>query len=155
MSRLLMGCMMVRMVTRSLSAKKWGSMRPEHPRITVVNDSPEFLALMQDLLQDATYPSTLIDGDRDNALELIEASKPDLLVVDLRMKGRALHGMEILRQVRNRPSLRGIPVLVCTAAAWGIEQVDEELASFERTSIVLKPFTIATLYGTIDRLLDG
>jgi hypothetical protein len=42
---------------------------PERKRITVVNDNPEFLGLMQDVLQDASYPATLIDGDRENARE--------------------------------------------------------------------------------------
>jgi CheY-like chemotaxis protein len=39
--------------------------------VVVVNDSPEFLELMADLLHDERYPVTVIDGDRGNAVELI------------------------------------------------------------------------------------
>lgn len=141
------------MLTILPSPRQEESLRPEHPRVTVVNDHPEFLSLMQDLLQDATYPSTLIDGDRGNALELIEASEPDLLIIDLRMMGDALHGMDVLRQVRQQPSLRQVPTLICTATKWGLEEIEHELAAFERTSLLTKPFTIAELYAAIEGLL--
>ena len=34
------------------------------PRVTVVNDSPEFLELVGDILADERIPTILIDGDQ-------------------------------------------------------------------------------------------
>ena len=48
----------------------------EHTHIVVVNDSPEFLELMADLLHDHHYAATVIDGDRENAVDLVRAASP-------------------------------------------------------------------------------
>lgn len=128
-------------------------MRPEHPRVTVVNDNPEFLELMQDLLQDATYPATLIDGTRDNALDLVGASIPDVLILDLRMGTDELHGLELLRQMRDRPDLHDIPTIVCTADRWALQKAEPQLAGMDRVRVLPKPFSIDELYRAIDEML--
>jgi len=125
---------------------------PEPKRVTVVNDDPAFLELMQDLLQDATYPATLIDGDRDNALELVEASDPQVLIVDLRLGSDELKGLDILRQVRRHPTLRTVPTVVCTADTWSLREFAEELRSMPGVSILTKPFQIADLYRMLEEL---
>ena len=130
-------------------------MPPEHPRITVVNDNPEFLALMQDLLQDATYPATLIDGDRPNAVELIEAAEPHVLIIDLRMGSQELHGWEILKEVRKRPALRSLPTVICTGDAWATETLADEVAAMPSVAILHKPFTIDGLHAAIDEALSS
>lgn len=128
-------------------------MSSSHPRVTVVNDNPEFLSVMQDVLQDGTYPATLIDGDRENAVDLIEASEPGVLIIDLRMGRQELHGVEILREVRRRPALRRIPIIVCSADQWALNEVRPELEALERLEILAKPFTIDNLYAAIERVL--
>jgi CheY-like chemotaxis protein len=122
---------------------------PERKRITVVNDNPEFLGLMQDVLQDASYPATLIDGDRENARELIEASDPEILVIDLRLGTDSLKGMEILRWLRDHPTYRHIPVIVCTADSWAVESMAEELNGMPKVTVLLKPFSVEALHAAL------
>lgn len=121
-------------------------------RVTVVNDSPEFLQLMQDLLQDANYPATLIDGERENAFELIEASEPEILIVDLRLGANDLRGLEILRMVREDEALRSVPTVICTADTWGMDAVHEAIAEFPHVAVLTKPFAIADLYRVLEEL---
>jgi CheY-like chemotaxis protein len=124
----------------------------EHPRITVVNDNPDFLELMRDILQDATWPTTTIDGGRENALELIEASEPELVIADLRLGGiDELRGLDILRHIRRSPSLRGVPVIVCSADRAGLEAAAEELDRMERVATLPKPFAMDELYRLISQ----
>jgi CheY-like chemotaxis protein len=125
---------------------------PELRRVTVVNDNPEFLELMQDLLQDATYPATLISGDRDNAMELIEASEPDILIVDLRLGTHELKGMDIVREVRRRPEFDSVPMLVCTADRWALNGLGDELEAMQGVGILPKPFAIDELYRSLEIL---
>lgn len=122
---------------------------PERRRITVVNDNPEFLGLMQDVLQDASYPATLIDGDRENARELIEASDPEILVIDLRLGTDRLKGMEILRWIRDHPTYRHIPVIVCTADSWAVESMAEELNRMPKVTVLRKPFSVEALHAAL------
>ena len=125
---------------------------PELRRVTVVNDSPDFLELMADLLHDANYPATLVDGDRDNARELIEVSQPEILIIDLRLGSDQLKGMDILRWVRNHPELSEVPTIVCTADAWALEQMADELRAMPHVSVLEKPFSVDQLYEARGRM---
>jgi CheY-like chemotaxis protein len=125
---------------------------PEPKRVTVVNDNPEFLQLMQDLLQDASYPATLVDGDRDNAFELIQASQPEILIVDLRLGSDHFRGLEILKLVRDDETLRRVPTVICSADSWGIDKVRAEVEEMDQVAFLTKPFAIADLYRVLGEL---
>ena len=130
-------------------------MSPEQkPRITVVNDSPEFLELMADLLHDERYPVTLIDGDRENAVELIEAALPQALIIDLRLGSDELHGWDVLTEVRRHPNLSELPTLICTGDLKGLERLADELAGMRRVATITKPFSVDELFSTLDALLQ-
>jgi CheY-like chemotaxis protein len=122
---------------------------PEPKRVTVVNDNPEFLQLMQDLLQDANYPATLVAGERDNATELIEASDPEILVIDLRLGSEGMKGLDILRWTRDHPTLRRVPAIVCTADSWGVEEVRADLNEMGNVTVLMKPFGVEELYALL------
>jgi CheY-like chemotaxis protein len=124
----------------------------DHVRVTVVNDNADFLELMQDLLQDATYPTTTIDGDRDNALELIEASEPELLIIDLRLGGDGVRGLDILRQVRAHGSLSHVPTIICTADHSALRSITAELDAMSRVAVLRKPFSLGELYRSIEQV---
>ena len=122
-------------------------------RITVVNDNPEFLELVHDILEDEHFETTAIDGDRDDALALVVQSNPDLLIIDLRMGSDELHGWDIAQQVRREPSLEGLPLIVCSADQTALLSLADDLAETKKVETLLKPFAISELTAAIDRLL--
>ena len=122
-------------------------------RVTVVNDNPEFLELVRDILEDDRYDTTTIDGDRDDALDAIRASRPDLLMIDLRNGSDELHGWDIAQEVRREPALAGLPVLVCSADAAALEALKEDLTATRHVGTLTKPFRIDALTEAIDSLL--
>ena len=127
--------------------------QPMAPRITVVNDNPEFLELVRDILEDDHFQTTCIDGDRDDALARIVRSNPDLLIIDLRMGRDELHGWAIAQEVRREPSLEGLPLLLCSADQDALLGLAADLAETKYVETLLKPFAIGELTGAIDRLL--
>jgi CheY-like chemotaxis protein len=122
-------------------------------RVTVVNDNPEFLALVRDILEDDRYETITIDGDRPDALDAIRASRPDVLMIDLRMGSEGLHGWEIAQQVRAEPDFDGLPVLICSADAPALKQLEQDLAADQHVASLVKPFSIDDLIAAIDGLL--
>jgi len=126
----------------------------QHQRVTVVNDNPEFLKLMGELLHQERYAVTLVDGDRDDAVDLIEASQPQALIIDLRLGTAELHGWEVLKALRSHPDLRELPSLICTGDLRGLEQVADQLAGMRRVSTLKKPFDIEELFSKLDALLE-
>ena len=128
-------------------------LNPERPRVVVVNDNREFLDLMADLLHDERYPTTVIDGDRADAVELILAAVPQMLIIDLRLGTEQLHGLDVIRQVRANPALREVPTLICTGDTVALASLEEELAAMRRVGTLVKPFSIDELLSKMEELL--
>ncbi|HUG29562.1 MAG TPA: response regulator [Candidatus Limnocylindria bacterium] len=124
-------------------------------RITVVNDNPDFLALVADILETDEHVTTLVDGDVPDALEQVRASNPDVLMIDLRMGSGRLHGWEIAQEVRSDPSLEGLPVLVCSADVEGLKSIQDALDASRNVATLVKPFDIDKLTAAIEQLVAG
>ena len=122
------------------------------PRITVVNDNPEFLELIRDILADVRYPTTCIDGDDPYAFARVLESRPDLLIIDFRL-GAGDHGWEIAQQVRREPRLEGLPVIVCSADVVALQELAGDLAETKWVRALPKPFHVDELTAMIDSLL--
>ncbi len=80
--------------------------------VLVVDDEPDIAALVAyHLARDRYRVRTVADGLE--ALQAVEAERPDLIVLDLMLPGTP--GLEVLREIRRRPELEGLPVLLLTA----------------------------------------
>ena len=122
------------------------------PRVTVVNDSPEFLELVRDILADERIPTVLVDGDKPDALDRIRESRPDVLMLDLRMGSDELHGWDIAQEIRRDAELAEVPILVCSADVTALASIQDQLDGTRRVSTLTKPFSIDHLSEAIDRL---
>jgi CheY-like chemotaxis protein len=109
-------------------------------RVTVVDDSPELLALLGDVLRFDGVDVSLFDGG--TTLQDIEESAPDLLVLDLRLASNGLTGMEVIRNVRSDRVLRDVPIVVCSAALDEVREHEEELHRTPRVYVLPKPFSL-------------
>jgi len=144
---------MVRIATRHTDTGADGGLAMA--RVTVVNDNPDFLELVHDILEDDRFDATTIDGDRGDALEAIRASRPDILMIDLRMGSDELHGWDIAQQVRHEPEFDGLPVLVCSADLMALERLEGDLEVMRHVGTLVKPFGVDELTAALDRLLAG
>ena len=113
-------------------------------RILVVDDDPDIRALAKRALsQDGHIVNEASTGKE--ALALIDAEAPTLLVLDLVMPEQG--GLEVLEILRSRPATAALPVVLLTA-------MDDEAstrAGFElgATDYVTKPFTIPQLAARV------
>jgi CheY-like chemotaxis protein len=123
-------------------------------RVTVVNDNREFLDLMDEILEDERYDATTIDGDNPDTTEAILRSRPDVLVIDLRMGSDELHGWSVAQQVRGDERFRDLPILLCSADIMALREVETELADHRRVTTLPKPFSLDQLTDAIDALVS-
>jgi len=126
----------------------------EHTHIVVVNDNPEFLDVMADILHDHRYAATVIDGDRENALELVQAAEPDGLIIDLRLGRDELHGWDVLQEIRRDPHLSELPTIICSGDIEGLAGLAEKLAGMRRVATIKKPFAVQEMLSTLERVLE-
>lgn len=123
------------------------------PRVTVVNDDPEFLELMGEVLEAEGFEATIIDGDRPDVLEHIGTSRPEVLIIDLRMDGEQLHGWDIAQEIRRAPGFEELAVLLCSADLPALHEVERQLDDQRAVAVLPKPFGIDQLTRAVSRLL--
>jgi signal transduction histidine kinase len=80
------------------------------PRVLVCDDSATLRALVKGLLEPAHQ--VLATESAEAALELASSFRPDLIICDIWLPG--LSGADLCRQVRQRPELAEIPVILIT-----------------------------------------
>ena len=126
----------------------------DHTHIAVINDNPDFLEVMADLLHDHRYAATVIDGDRDNALDLVRAAEPDGLIIDLRLGRDELHGWDILQEIRADAELSDLPTVICSGDIEALATVMELSAGMRRIATLRKPFAIDEMLTTLEQVLE-
>ena len=128
---------------------------PGHnPRITVINDNPEFLELMDALLEkNAGYDVATIDGDTITDIEPIRASRPDLLVIDLRLRRDGMAGWDILLAVRGDAELAQLPIILCTGDLEGLKEHAEAITEDPMVATLQLPFHVEELEELVRRLV--
>ena len=108
---------------------------------------------MHEILEGDRYDIVRIDGDRPDVLDLIRSSRPDLLMIDVRLGVEGDHGWQIAQEVRRDPAFEDLPVLLCSADTLAMEELESGLGETRRVVTLGKPFTIDQLIDTVDQLL--
>jgi PAS domain S-box-containing protein len=111
-----------------------GTARPGAPVILVVEDNPEMAAYVRDVLSSAASVE-IASGGREGLLRAA-AIGPDLVVTDLMMSGGS--GEDLVREMRARPELDEVPIVVLTAKADDALRV--KLLQEGAQDYVMKPF---------------
>ena len=121
-------------------------------RISVVDDSLEFLDLIRDVLG-TRYEVTTHAVVHDVAA--LAASAPDLLVLDLHCGGPqgGLTGWEILALARSDAALRDVPAVVCSGDLAALREDRIRLVAYGDVQLVAKPFDVGAFEQIVDRML--
>ena len=90
------------------------------PKILVIDDDPQFSALVQlNLGQSGDY-EVVIQTDSTKAMKLAREFKPDLVILDIVMPG--LDGGDIENLFRADPDLCKVPIIIMSAIVERIPQ---------------------------------
>ena len=125
--------------------------REWHRRLTVIDDSPAMLELLGDVLRAEGTEIRLLGSDA--TLQDLEGPVPDLLMIDLRLGGERLRGLDLIRDVRSQPPLRCVPIVVCSASLDAIARHADELQAIPRLRVLPKPFTLDDLESCVEEAL--
>lgn len=117
---------------------------PSH--IVVVEDEPEIMEMIRDLLHMAGYD--VVGFTHPSLLETLDPSTPpDLFVIDLMLP--AMSGIEVAQWLRER-GYAHTPMIAISASRL-MQQFAHESHAFQAT--LAKPFDVATLLERVDRCL--
>jgi DNA-binding response OmpR family regulator len=117
-------------------------------KILVADDEPNIVAALEFLLQRNGY-EVCVARNGDEALQLVESTSPDLLLLDVMMPVRS--GYEVCRRVREREEWRHIKIVMLSAKGRDAE-VSKGMA-VGADLYITKPFSTRELVDKIRGLL--
>jgi len=111
----------------------------------VVDDEPKIIQLTQDYLENAGF-SVISAGDGERSLAVIQAEKPDLVVLDLGLPG--MDGLDVCRSIRKTSNL---PIIMLTAR----DEETDKLVGLElgADDYITKPFSPKELVARVRSVL--
>lgn len=120
---------------------------PGRPLILLVDDDPEILDLLSDLL--APLYNLCFAANGQEALDLLEKHPVDLIISDVMMP--LMDGVELCRRIRENFDTSHLPLILLTAR----EEIEDRIAGLQAgaDSYIPKPFHPDHLKVRIDRLL--
>ena len=101
------------------------------------------------LEQDSGYDVTTIDGDTLDDVEPIRGSRPDLLIIDMRLRRAGLAGWDVLRAVRADSELEQLPIILCTGDLQSLEEHAQAIADDVNVATLRKPFHVEELEARV------
>ncbi|MGQ9694568.1 MAG: sigma-54-dependent transcriptional regulator [Thermodesulfobacteriota bacterium] len=117
------------------------------PQVLIVDDDQSMRYSLSRLLQ--------IDGlevmagkNGEEALQLFAASKPDLVIMDIKMPG--LSGLEVLKRIKEQDP----KALVILMTAFGTTETAIEAMKFGAFDYILKPFAVPQIKRLVARALE-
>jgi two-component system alkaline phosphatase synthesis response regulator PhoP len=118
------------------------------PDILIVDDEPFMLRLIEASLKKGGYAVTACRSG-EQALEWAAEHPPLLIIMDLMMPG--LDGLATLRQMKQVPALRDVPVIMLTAKGHQLAQIEAQECGAQ--VFLTKPFSPSQLLAETKRLL--
>lgn len=123
-------------------------------RVTVIDDDQDILDLFVELFAEYGYDVETYT-DALPGIEQLTASRPDLMVLDLRLdpEREELTGGQIIHSARSGSALREVPIIVCTAATDMLQAEWPDLMTRGDIHQLAKPFDLATFERVLETAL--
>jgi EAL domain-containing protein (putative c-di-GMP-specific phosphodiesterase class I)/DNA-binding NarL/FixJ family response regulator len=122
----------------------------ERPTILVADDDPGIRALFRAALEHEGFDVLLASNGR-RAIELARSTNIAVMLLDLHMPG--VDGLEALREIREDPGLRTLPVILVTGSTLEADRV----GALDRGAddVVVKPVSVTELVAHVRAQIRG
>lgn len=115
--------------------------------ILVIDDEPGITELLTDILEFHGHP-VIIANDAEEALDIVQLQRPDLILVDLMMP--SVDGLSLALTLRHQPVGRTVPLVAMSASDSALALADR-IGDFD--AYISKPFETDELVSLVERML--
>ncbi len=116
--------------------------------ILIIEDNPSHMELAATLLGKFGY-AVLKADDAEEGIRLARERRPDLILMDVNLPG--MDGISAIRQLKDDPATRGIPVIVQTSFI--SEHPEAEIRAAGAVGFIAKPFHYKELLAAVKSAL--
>jgi two-component system response regulator MprA len=134
----------------SPTAAAHGDQRPDAGRVLVVEDEPSIRAIITDLLRFEGY-EVRDAGHGLEALSMLEAWRPDAIVLDLMMP--VMNGWAFAEAAHQVLGPTDVPPILVASASPDLADAAASLRKFGVRAAVAKPFDVDVLLAALERLI--
>jgi DNA-binding response OmpR family regulator len=117
-------------------------------KILIVDDEPNIVLSLEFLMKREGF-EVRSAGDGEEALQMLAADRPDLMILDVMMPRK--NGFEVCTEVRADPGLVTLPILMLSAK--GREAETKKGLALGADAYITKPFSTHELVHQVNRLL--
>jgi len=118
-------------------------------KLLIVEDNPELLMLMQQLLK--SYYRVYIAPNGVEALKIVQQKTIDLIISDVMMP--EMDGYELTRTLKGDPNYDHLPIILLTAKTQ--EEDEQEALEAGADEFLTKPFRLKDLKLRIDNIIEN
>lgn len=117
-----------------------------HKKVLIVDDEPDTLELVKLVLESGGFKTVLAASGKE-ALNELEASKPDLVLLDIMMPD--MDGWEVFRKIKEKNAK--MPIAILTAKAQNFDRL-LGLHVLKADDYIIKPFGKNELISRVRKL---
>ena len=115
--------------------------------VLIIDDEEDIQLITAFRLKKAEY-TVVSAGDGATGLAALRDGGADLVLLDISLPGKS--GLEICREIKADPALRGIPVILFSAS---VENIEDHRRKAGAEAFLIKPFETENLLKTVAELL--
>lgn len=117
-------------------------------QVLIVDDSNTNNFLLQSILENEGIKTSIAFSGKE-AFHMLNHVKPDLILLDIMMP--YIDGFSVLKQLRNKPDTKHIPVVFVTAK--NEEELWQKAIDSGATDLILKPIDITRVLEVVKKIL--
>jgi two-component system, cell cycle response regulator DivK len=121
-------------------------MAPGETLILIVEDNPDQLRILAEMLRSAGYKVATSMG-AEPGMRRAKTLKPDLILTDLAMP--QVSGVQLIDQLRHDETTKHIPIVAVTAYVWDV--IAQAAGNAGADGFISKPYTRARLVEEVEK----
>lgn len=115
--------------------------------ILLVEDNVSFAVEIEMIINELDYRLVKVVDNAEEALQIIKTSPPDLIIVDISLKGK-LTGIDLIEKIK------ALPIAVIFITQYRDEALYNKAKSLRPVAYLVKPFDKITLQSCIETAMD-
>ena len=125
--------------------KPAGEAPPAVGEVVIIDDTPENLHLLNEILSDRNYKVRALPNGQ-MGLSACKASPPDLVLLDITMPG--MDGYEVAEKLKADPDTKEIPIIFISA----MSQTEDKIRAFSAGGVdyVTKPLQVEEVMARVE-----